>query len=121
MVTEHTRLTIVTDLAPGQSTNRGGALAQHHVGWFVTHTRPAAQVPHQGGSRRELETAALEPNWRRGAVAHVEGVCAHARCTRDDDGMLRSFFFLVLIVTLVSFCCSPPSSKHNVRRATPNP
>ena len=39
-------------------------LAQHQAGWFVTRT--------QGGSRRELETAALEPNWRRGAVAHGE-------------------------------------------------
>ena len=48
-------------------------------------------------------------------------VCVSVRCTRDDDGMLCSFFFLVLIVIFVSFFCLPPTNRHSVRRATPNP
>ena len=48
-------------------------------------------------------------------------VCVSVRCTRDDGGMSCSSFLLVLIVIFVSFCCFPPSSRHSVKKATPNP
>ena len=83
MVTEHTLFTIVTDTSPcaaqgarhtwplGSSRTVEEHLAQHQVGWFVTRTpsRPSAAP---GWDGRELETAAPEPNWQRGAAAHGE-------------------------------------------------
>ena len=71
MVTEHARLTTVTDTDPcaaqgarhigplGSSRTVEDYLTQHLVGWFVTRTpsRPSAAP---GWDGRELETAALE-------------------------------------------------------------
>ena len=105
MVTEHTRLTIVTDTGPcaaqgarhtwppGQSTNRGGT-PRPTPGGLVrdTHANPPKcrfRVG-RGGSWKQRHCT------RR-------TVCVSVRCTRDNDGMLCSFFFLVLIVIFVSF------------------
>ena len=85
MVTEHTRLTIVTDTFPcaaqsarhtwplGSSRTAEEHLAQHLVGWFVTPHHQAAQVPLQGGMGGNWKQRHLSQNGK-GVRLHMESI-----------------------------------------------
>ena len=130
-------------LAPGQSTNLGRA-PRPTLGGLVrdTHTKPpkCRSRVGRGASWKQRHLSQIGEGVRQYTEIGVcvslrctreydgtqcsltqRTVCVSVRCTHDDDGMLCSFFFQLLIVIFVSYFCLPPTDRHSVKRATPNP